>query len=122
MTRPACVNPKVVAHARCKSWRRSISKESEQKELFQRAQQYLQAGEAESAETACAAALNQYPEDANFLCLSARALLKLERYDESKARIKRALDIFPEFARAHELRGELLFAKGVLVAASDSFQ
>ena len=122
MTRPACVNPKVVAHARCKSWRRSISKESEQKELFQRAQQYLQAGEAESAETACAAALNQYPEDANFLCLSARALLKLERYDESNARIKRALDVFPEFARAHELRGELLFAKGELVAASEAFQ
>ena len=93
-----------------------------QKELFQRAQQYLQAGEAESAETACAAALNQYPEDANFLCLSARALLKLQRYDESNARIERALDVFPEFARAHELRGELLFAKGELVAASEAYQ
>jgi tetratricopeptide (TPR) repeat protein len=121
-TPQACVNPKAVPYAPCKSWRRSISKESEPKDLFRQAQQHLQAGEAESAETVCADALGQYPEDANFLCLSARALLKLERYDESNVRIKRALDIFPEFARAHELRGELLFAKGELVAASEAFQ
>ncbi len=57
----------------------------------------LQTGEAESAEAVCAGALDRYPEDANFLCLSARALVKLGRFDEANARIERALSIFPEF-------------------------
>jgi tetratricopeptide (TPR) repeat protein len=82
----------------------------------------LQTGEAESAEAICAGALDQYPGDANFLCLSARALVKLRRFDEANARIERALSIFPEFERAYELRGDLLFAKGELPAAAEAFQ
>ena len=82
----------------------------------------MQTGEAESAEAICAGALDQYPGDANFLCLSARALVKLRRFDEANARIERALSIFPEFERAYELRGELLFAKGELPAAAEAFQ
>ena len=82
----------------------------------------MQTGEAESAEAICAGALDQYPGDANFLCLSARALVKLGRFDEANARIERALSIFPEFERAYELRGELLFAKGELPAAAEAFQ
>ncbi len=39
---------------------------------------FLQTAEADSAEAVCAGALGQYPDDANFLCLSARALLLLE--------------------------------------------
>ncbi len=80
---------------------------------------FLQTGEAESAEAVCANALDQHPEDANFLCLSARALLKLRRFSEANARIDLALSIFPEFQRAHEVRGELLLAKGQLPAAAE---
>jgi tetratricopeptide (TPR) repeat protein len=83
---------------------------------------FLQTGEAESAETVCAGALDQHPEDANFLCLSARALVKLGRFDEANERIERALSIFPEFQRAHEVRGELLLEKGELPAAAEEFQ
>jgi tetratricopeptide (TPR) repeat protein len=83
---------------------------------------FLQTGEAESAEAACAGALDQYPEDANFLCLSARALVKLGRFDDANERIERALSIFPEFQRAHEVRGELLLEKGELPAAAEEFQ
>ncbi len=90
--------------------------------MFQQAQTFLQTGEAESAEAVCAGALDQYPEDANFLCLSARALLKLERFDEANARIDRALSIFPEFERAHEARGDLQLARGELPAAAEAFQ
>ena len=48
--------------------------------------------------------------------------MKLERFDEANARIERALSIFPEFAIAHEVRGDLLFATGELPAAAEAFQ
>ena len=83
---------------------------------------FLQTGEAESAEAVCSGALDQHPEDANFLCLSARALVKLGRLDEANARIEHALSIYPGFERAYEVRGELLFAKGDLPAAAEAFQ
>ncbi len=100
--------------------RRTISNEIQQ--LFQQAQTYLKTGEPESAEAVCAGALQEYPGDANFLCLSARALVKLERFDDADARIERVLSIFPEFERAYEARGELLLAKGQLSAAVEAFQ
>ncbi len=56
------------------------------------------------------------------MCLSARALVKLERFDEADARIEHALSIYPGFARPHEVRGELLFAKGELPGAAEAFQ
>ena len=72
---------------------------------------FLQTGEAESANAVCAGALDRHPEDANFLCLSARVLLKLKRFDEANKRIERALSIFPEFAIPHGIRGEVLLAQ-----------
>ena len=89
---------------------------------FQQAQRFFQSGEAESAEAICAELLDRHPADANFLCLSARALVKLGRFDEANARIEHALAIYPEFARPHEARGELLFAQGNLPAAAEAFQ
>ncbi len=90
--------------------------------LFEQAQKFLQTGEAESAEAICADALDQYPDDVNLLCLSARALIKLRRFDDANARIESALSFDPEVARAYEVLGELLFAKGDLPAAADAFQ
>jgi tetratricopeptide (TPR) repeat protein len=66
--------------------------------------------------------LKQHPEDANVLCLSARALLSLEQFDEANSRIEHALSIYPEFARPHEVLGELLLAKGELPDAAEAFQ
>ena len=89
---------------------------------FQQAQTFLQTGEAESAQAVCAGALERCPEDANFLCLSARALVKLGRFEEAKERIDHALSIFPKFERAHEAQGELLLAQGDLPAAARAFE
>ncbi len=91
-------------------------------QLFQEAQAFLQTGEAESAEAVCAGALDQYPDDVNLLCVSARALVDLRRFDEANTRIENALSIHPEFARAYNVRGELLLAKGELPAAVEAFQ
>ena len=56
------------------------------------------------------------------MCLSARALVSLERFDEANDRIEKALSIYPEFARPHEVHGELLLAKGDLPGAAEAFQ
>ena len=109
--------PSTVTYARREFRRRSILDEIAHKELFQRALTFLQTGDVESAETVCVDLLQQYPEDANFLCLSARALVQLGRFPEASARIERALSINPDFAIAHEVRGEFFFAKGEMSAA-----
>ncbi len=89
---------------------------------YQEAQSFLQSGEAESAEVVCARQLNEHPEDANFLCLSASALVKLGRFDEADVRIESALSVYPQWARPHEVSGELLLAKGELPDAAEAFQ
>jgi len=48
--------------------------------------------------------------------------VKLGRFDEAHARIDRALAVYPEFARPHEVLGELLFARGELPDAADALQ
>ena len=116
----ACVHRSAVTYGGYEVWRRSISHELAQR--FEEAQNFLQTGEAESAEAVCADLLDQRPEDANVLCLSARALIKLGRFDEANARIERALSRFPEFAIAHEVRGDLLFARGEMPAAAEAYQ
>jgi len=83
---------------------------------------FLQNGEAESANVVCADALDRQPEDTNFLCLSARVLVKLKKFDEANARIERALSIYPEFARPHEVRGDMLLAQGRPTGATEAYQ
>ena len=91
-------------------------------ERFQEAQRLLQGGEAAPAEAICADVLGGQPNDANFLCLSARALVKLGRYQEADERIERATALYPSFARPHEARGELLAAQGLVQDAVDAFR
>ena len=91
-------------------------------ERFQEAQRLLQGGEAAPAEAICADVLNGQPNDANFLCLSARALVKLGRYEDADERIERATALYPSFARPHEARGELLAAQGLVQDAVDAFR
>lgn len=83
---------------------------------------FLQTGETESAHAVCDDALGRHPQDANFLCLSARVLLKLKRFDEANARIEHALSIYPEFAGPYEVRGDLMLAQGQPGAATEAFQ
>ena len=94
----------------------------EQRQLFARAQRLLQTGEVEPAQAICAEVLARYPEDANFLCLSAHTLTRLGRFDEAGAQIEAALGIFPEFGRAHEAKGDLLVARGEPSAAVEALE
>lgn len=83
---------------------------------------FLQAGDADMAEQVCGAALEQFPDDANFLCLSARALIQLKNYDDAHDRLDRATLIFPEFARPYEVRGELLLKQQQPQPAVENFE
>ena len=67
-------------------WRTTISREIAQR--FKEAQNLLGTDQAESAEVICADMLAQQPNDANVLCLSAKALIVLERFVDANARIE----------------------------------
>jgi len=82
----------------------------------------LQGDQAESAEAICADMLTAQPNDANVLCLSAKALTALQKFPDAKARIEKAISLYPKFARPHEVNGELLMAQGNLPDAVDAFQ
>lgn len=96
--------------------------QARQRRLFQRAAQLLRDGDAAPAQAICAGVLKRHPEDANFLCLSARALAKLGRLDEADRQIEQALSLFPRFDRAHEARGDLLAAQGDFQAAAQALE
>ncbi len=66
--------------------------------------------------------MNQHPEDANFLCLSARALVKLGRYDEAHEQIERVVSSYPEWAHPLEVRADLLIAKGNMPDAAEALK
>ena len=82
----------------------------------------LQTGDVEPAQAICADVLARYPEDANFLCLSALTLSRLGRFDEAELQIEAALGIFPNFERAYEAKGDLLIAKGELADAVEALE
>ena len=100
----------------------SLSSQQQQRQLFARAQRLLQTGDVEPAQAICADVLARYPEDANFLCLSALTLSRLGRFDEAELQIEAALGIFPNFERAYEAKGDLLIAKGVLADAVEALE
>ena len=99
-----------------------IANPNPQKAVFEKALVVLQSGDAEAAEKICRDALSSYPEDANILCLSARALIRLKRFDESEKRLNQVLSLFPQFARPHEILAELFNAQGRPKQASTAFK
>jgi len=90
--------------------------------MYERANSFLRSGDAKMAEQLCQNALQEFPEDANMLCLSARALLLLGRNGDVEERLHSAIALFPDFPRPHVIKGELLMATGQFAAASASFQ
>lgn len=90
--------------------------------MFARAATLLRSGDAAGAATACASALEVFPTDANLLCLDARANLALRRFDVARGRVEAALDLFPEFAGAHDMLGDLLLVENEPNAALAAYQ
>ena len=101
---------------------RDIADQNPQKETFEKALTLLQSGDAKTAEQVCRDALDSYPEDVNILCLSARALIRLQQFDGAEDRLNKTLALFPDFPRPHEILGELLLAQKKPEQAVDAFR
>jgi tetratricopeptide (TPR) repeat protein len=97
-------------------------KQESQKIAFERALSFLRSGEAKMAEKFCHNALLDYPDDPNLLCLSARALIMLGRYDDAEERLLNAIEMFPEFTRPLVIRGDMRAMQGRLEQATDDFR
>ena len=82
----------------------------------------LRSGDAEMAEQICRTALEQFPADANILCLSARALMRLNRPDLAAQRADAAIALHPDYPRPHEILGDLLMGRGKAEEAADAFR
>lgn len=82
----------------------------------------LQKGNVQKAVELCDKSLARFPGDANFLCLSARSNLMMKNFRLAAQRVEEAIRLYPEFALAHETRGDLLTVQGQVPAALESYQ
>lgn len=90
--------------------------------MFREAMHALQNADAAGAEKMCAQALQEFPQDPNFMCLSARAQIMLGKYTAAEERLNTAITMFPEFSRPHVVRGELRLTQGRHDQAAEEFR
>jgi len=72
----------------------------------------MQSGNAEAAASVSVEGLGQYPEDPNILCMAARSLIALLKFDEASIHIEKAKLLHPEFSVAHETFADLGLIEG----------
>ncbi|WP_197493278.1 tetratricopeptide repeat-containing sulfotransferase family protein [Woeseia oceani] len=85
---------------------------TQQRERFEAASTALRSGDPARAVELCATGLEMQPNDANLLCLGARANLALRQFALAQQYIERALQVHPGFAAAHDVHGDWLLAEG----------
>ncbi len=84
----------------------------EARATFERAVEFLRAGDAPMTERIARAALHDYPGEANFLALVGAALTRQGKAVEAVDYLQRAVDAEPDYAKGHEQLGEALIAAG----------
>jgi tetratricopeptide (TPR) repeat protein len=82
----------------------------------------LRAGDAEAAIGICEQGLKAFPGDANIMVIAARACLALKRFDESAKYAEEAIRLYPEFAAAHDVHGDLLSVTGQVDLAVSAYE
>jgi tetratricopeptide (TPR) repeat protein len=82
----------------------------------------LRSGDADMAEQICRGALDQYPANADILCLSARALMRLNQPELAESRANAALALYPDYPRPHEILGELYMGQEKPEQAVEAFR
>ena len=101
---------------------RIISSKTEAKDQFDEALAHLRAGDSVAAAAVCDEALNAYPRDANLLCLAARVHLSLQQFDVAQRHLDDAVRLHPDFAVAHDVVGDCLFAQGYAASAVRAYE
>jgi len=90
--------------------------------LFDQALANLRAGAAADAATVCTEALKKFPGDANLMCLAARAEIALGNFDKAGKFLEEVVRRHPDFAVAHDVSGDLLFAQGYAGTAIKAYE
>ena len=84
--------------------------------------QHLRQGDPLLAHQLCDQGLNQYPNDANILCLNAQALIAAKNLEAAHACVSKVLKTHPDFATAHEVYSDLLLIEGKFEQAIGGYQ
>ena len=90
--------------------------------MFTEAQAHLHKGDAKACAIACTNGLNEFPDDANLMCLGARANLALREFDLAKQQVENALLRYPAFATAHDVSGDLALLDGRMDDAISAYR
>ena len=94
----------------------------DQKDQFDKAVTALRSGDFQTASELCDQSLEQFPGDANFLCLSARTNIALKNFEAAERHIEDAMRLFPDFALAHETFGDLMLIRGNASGARAAYE
>lgn len=93
-----------------------------QRQAFETAQAALRAGEHAAAARLCEDTLRSFPDDANAMCLAAKAYLALRQFEQCERHVAEAVRRFPAFAVAHDVCGDLMLATGRAEQAVAAYQ
>jgi tetratricopeptide (TPR) repeat protein len=89
---------------------------------FERAVNFMQSGDPEMAMKICQGALEQTPDEPNFLTLLGASLARQLRWSDAEDALKRALKSAPDYPKAHEELGNVFLRNGKPEAAIDCLE
>ncbi len=87
-------------------------KQKDEKEVFNRAFNYLKNGNTRLCINTCKAALKRNPEDINFLCLISRACISIRLFEDAQGYLNEATRLNPKSPIARETYGDMLLVQG----------
>jgi len=99
-----------------------IASQQQPQTYFDEALASLRAGDFSDAASSCNLALEKFPGDANLLCLCARAELAMGQFARAREILEDVTRKHPDFAVAHDVSGDLLFAQGYVGTAVKAYE
>ncbi len=95
---------------------------NKQREIFDKAQAMLRCGDMNAAATLAEGGLAEFPDDANLMCVAARAAIASRQLDDARQHARSAVRKHPGFALAHDVLGEVLLVDGKPQEALEAFE
>lgn len=88
-----------------------IDYQQQARAAFERALNFLKAGDPQLAEQICRGALEEFPGEANFLSLLGASLARQKRWADAERVLRQAIASAPDYAKAHEELGRVLLVQ-----------
>jgi tetratricopeptide (TPR) repeat protein len=102
--------------------RTPIPPEHKQQQYYRQALDLLRQGNLPAAVQAAEAALAEFPQDGNLMCLAARANLAARQFETASLHAEMAVQAYPQFAAAHEVTGDVMLVEGMAAEALAAYQ